>query len=305
MGKVAEIGFIGLGKMGLNMAKRILTSNQDFSVLGYNKEKEALLELKKAGGRPTESVSDLISRFESERKVVWMMLPAGDVTESVFQELLLLLNKDDIIIDGANSNFHDTLRRYEEAEKKGINMLDVGVSGGIVAKDSGYPMMIGGGKEAYEYCIPIFQALGKENSFNLVGDCGAGHYVKMVHNAIEYGMMQAIAEGFDLLENGRIKNLDLLNISKIWNNGTIIDSFLMKMVQNALEKDSKLEYLKPYVDDSGEGRWSAIEALEYNIPFVVNSYALNARYISRDEDSYAFKLLSAMRNEFGGHPVKK
>lgn len=300
-----EIGFIGLGRMGANMVSRMLDS-KNIEVHVWNRSEEPVKKAQEKGAIGHDCVEGMIESLKQERKVIWLMLPSGDITENMFQRVIKLLNKGDIIIDGANSNFHDTIRRHKEAEKLGILMLDVGVSGGIVAADKGYPMMIGGKRETYEFCKVVFDSFGIEEGYDLVGEeAGSGHYVKMIHNAIEYGMMQAIAEGFDLLDNGRFKNLNLKNISHIWNNGTIVDSFLMKMVEQALDRDPKLGYLKPYVEDNGEGRWAAIEALEFQVPFTVNSYALNARYISREENSLAFRMLAAMRQEFGGHAIKK
>lgn len=299
-----EIGFIGLGRMGAGMVNRML-SHKDLRVVVWNRSPGPVEVAMKKGAIGANSIEDLINRLKQERKVVWLMLPAGNITEKAFQEVLTLLKEGDIIVDGGNSNYKDTLRRHQKATGLGIAMLDVGVSGGIIAASKGYPMMVGGDSKTYEYCKPLFQSFGREEGYSLVGEGGSGHYVKMIHNAIEYGMMQAIAEGFDLLENGHFKDLDLKNISHIWNHGTIVSSFLMEMVEKALTKSDKLDYLKPYVDDSGEGKWSAIEALEHAVPFVVNTYALNARYISRDPDSTAFKMLAAMRNEFGAHPIKK
>lgn len=299
-----EVGFIGLGRMGGNMVQRIL-SQGSITVRVWNRSKDKVDRAVSQGAHASESISELVGSLTSERKVVWLMLPSGEVTENAFSEVLGLLNKNDIIIDGGNSNFHDSIRRHKECEAKGVCMLDVGVSGGIVAVNTGYPMMIGGKQDVWEYVKPLFDTFGHPNGYNLVGPGGSGHYVKMIHNAIEYGMMQAIAEGFDLLKNGRFSDIDLLNVSKIWNNGCIVDSFLMKMTQQALEKDSQLGYLKAYIEDNGEGRWSAIEALEYNVPFVVNSYALHARYISRDPNSYAFRMVAAQRQEFGGHAIKQ
>lgn len=301
---VMEVGFIGLGRMGSNMAARMLESKK-ISVTVYDVSKEKVNSLIDKGAKGADSINNLIVSLDISPRIVWLMLPAGRITETVFQEVKNLLSKGDIIIDGANSQFQDTLRRHKEAEEKGIEMLDVGVSGGIIAAKYGYPMMIGGKKEIYGYCKFIFDSFGREEGYSLVGGPGTGHYVKMIHNAIEYGMMQAIAEGFDLLKNGRFKNLDLPSISHIWNHGTIIESFLMGMVENALNKSSHLDYLEPFVDDSSEGRWAATEAMEHAVPFVVNTYALHSRYISRDSDSMAFKMLAAMRNEFGGHDFKE
>lgn len=304
-----NVGFIGLGRMGKNMVKRMLNSKK-IDVFVWNRSPGPVEEVKALGANETSNIKDMINKLDEkniagEKKVIWLMLPAGDITESFFKDTLELLSPGDIIIDGANSNFHDTIRRHKEAKKKGILMLDVGVSGGIIAADQGYPMMVGGSKEAYDFCLPIFSSFGREKGYDLVGEeGGSGHYVKMIHNAIEYGMMQAISEGFDLLENGRFKDLDIHQISSMWNHGTVVSSFLMEMVENALKKDPKLK-IKPYVSDSGEGKWAAIEAFEHNVPFTVNGYALNARYISRDDNSLAFRLLAAMRKEFGGHAVKE
>jgi len=301
--KKMELGLLGLGRMGESMVNRMLQHKLD--VVVWNRSPEPVKEAVKKGAIGSSSIKDLVKKLNQKRKIVWMMLPSGKITEEKFQELLRLLKKGDILIEGANSNFHDSMRRHEEARKKGIDMLDVGVSGGVVAAERGYAMMVGGKKETYQFCKPIFDSFGFPKGYNLVGGPGAGHYVKMIHNAVEYGMMQAISEGFDLLENGGIKDLDLKKISHIWNHGTIVSSFLMEMVEHALTKDKKLNYLKPYVDDNGEGKWSAIEAMEHSVPFVVNSYALHARYISRDKNSFAFRMLAAMRNEFGGHAIKK
>ncbi len=299
-----ELGFIGLGRMGANMVNRMLESKK-VDVVVWNRSPEPVQRAVEKGAKGVSSIEDLVANLKQERRIVWLMLPAGDVTENVFQRVLGLLKEGDIIIEGANSHFSDSLRRHKQAEEKGIGMLDVGVSGGIIAATEGYPMMIGGNKDIYEFCKPIFKTFGREEGFDLVGGPGTGHYVKMVHNAIEYGMMQAIAEGFDLLENGSFKDLDLKKIAHIWNHGTIISSFLMEMAERAFEKSPNLDHLKPYVEDSGEGRWAAIEAVEHAVPFVVNSYALNSRFISRDESSMAFRLLASMRYEFGRHPIKK
>jgi 6-phosphogluconate dehydrogenase len=299
-----EIGFCGLGRMGQNMVERMLLSKK-VRVVAWNRSKEKVDAVCSKGAIGASSISDLVGKLSHSPKIVWLMLPSGQVTEDAFTEVLTLLKPGDIVIDGANSNFHDSIRRHEVAKSRGIRMLDVGVSGGIVAATRGYPMMIGGERDTYEVVKPILDTFGYTNGYNLVGPGGSGHYVKMIHNAIEYGMMQAISEGFDLLKNGRFKDLDLHGIAKLWNHGCIVESFLMQMTEQALAKDPQLGYLKPYVEDNGEGRWSSIEAMEYSVPFVVNTYALHARYISRDPNSYAFRMLAAQRNEFGGHAIKK
>lgn len=304
MSERAELGFLGLGRMGTGIVRRMLKSKK-IDVIVWNRSYDKVKDLIDEGARGTKTIKDTIKNIKQKRKVVWMMLPAGEVTEQTFNELIKLLKKGDIIIDGANSNFHDTIRRADIAKKKGIGLLDVGVSGGVIAAERGYPLMIGGSEENYNFCRPIFESFAKPDGFGLVGAAGAGHYVKMVHNAVEYGMMQSIAEGFELLDRGRYKNIDKRKVARIWNNGTIISSFLMEMTQRALDKGDSLESIAPYVEDSGEGKWAAIEAMEFSVPFVANSYALHARYISRNINSYSFKLLSAMRNEFGGHEMKK
>ncbi len=299
------LGIYGLGRMGLNMANRLLEKGS-VNLVAYNRSQDKVAEVVKKGAVGATSVDDLLSKLQAGKRIVWLMLPNGSTTEEAFQYILNKLVKGDIIIDGGNSNFHDSIRRHKEAASKGIEMLDIGVSGGVVAATRGYALMIGGPKSAYDKCVPIFHDLAIAQGYAHVGeDGGSGHYVKMIHNAIEYGMMQAIAEGFDLLEHGRMKNLDLPKISHLWNHGTIVSSFLMEMMENALNKDGKLEYLAPYVEDNGEGRWAAIEAMEHAVPFTVNTYALHARYISRDKNSLAFRALAAMRNEFGGHAIKE
>lgn len=302
---IMEIGFIGLGRMGSNMVNRILEKG-GIRVVAWNRSREKVDQVAAKGAVGADSIKDLIDKLKQDKKIVWLMLPSGEVTENAFVEALGYLKQGDIIIDGANSNFHDTLRHHKMAEEKGIEMLDVGVSGGIIAAKTGYSMMVGAEKKTWDYVKPIFDAFGIDGGYDLMGPGGSGHYVKMVHNAIEYGMMQAIAEGFDLLNNGEFKGkLDLLQISKLWNHGTIVESLLMKMTQQALEKDKKLELLAPHVDESGEGRWAAVEAIDKKVPFVVNSYAVHARYISKDTNSLAFRMLAAMREQFGGHAVKK
>ena len=299
-----EIGFLGLGRMGSNMVNRIIDNGSIRTVI-WNRTQEKMKPHVEKGAIGCESIKQVVSSLEQKPKVVWLMLPSGEITENAFTEVISLLEEGDIIIDGANSNFHDTIRRHSLAKEKNIHMLDVGVSGGIVAANTGYPMMIGGEQEIYTFTKPLFDSFGYPNGYDLVGEGGSGHYVKMIHNAIEYGMMQAISEGFDLLKNGRFKNLDLPKIAQVYNNGCVVDGFLMQMTKQALDKDPQLGYLKPHVDDSGEGKWSAVEAMEYSVPFTVNTYALHARYISHDHDSFAFKMLAAQRNEFGGHAIKK
>ncbi|MBI5388768.1 decarboxylating 6-phosphogluconate dehydrogenase [Candidatus Woesearchaeota archaeon] len=302
--QTTEVGLVGLGRMGLNMVSRLLHGKKT-RVVAFDLLADAVKQAVLKGVIGAPSAEKLVGMLKQKRRVVWLMLPSGEITESTFQKMLTLLKQNDILIDGGNSNFHDTIRRHKEAKAKGIHMLDVGVSGGVVAAERGYAMMAGGSKEAFIFCKPLFDAMCQMGGCaHISKEGGSGHYVKMVHNAIEYGMMQSIAEGFDLLHKGRFKNLELEKIAHLWNHGTIVTSFLMEMTENALKKSPTLDYFEPYVEDNGEGRWASIEAMEHQVPFVSNTYALHARYLSRDKDSLAFKMLAAMRNEFGGHAIK-
>ncbi|TAL56954.1 MAG: decarboxylating 6-phosphogluconate dehydrogenase, partial [Nanoarchaeota archaeon] len=225
-------------------------------------------------------------------------------TEEHFQELFPLLKPGDIIIEGGNSNYNDSVRRGKQSTEKGINFLDCGTSGGVWGLANGFCLMVGGDKNAYNKVEPIFKALAAENGYRLVGPIGSGHYVKMVHNAIEYALMQAYGEGFELLKNGPYE-IDFEQVSTLWNHGSVVRSWLLELCQNAFKKDSQLQSIKGYVDDSGEGRWAIEEALKTNTPFLMSTYALFARYRSRQEDSFSAKLCAALRNEFGGHQIKK
>lgn len=303
MNNKIELGLIGLGKMGANMAQKMLESNK-VNLHAYDINEDARKKVGELGACTKSSIEELVEGLWQDRKVVWLMLPAGKITEDTFQQVINLLRPNDIIIDGGNSNFNDTLRRAQIAKEKNISFLDAGVSGGLTGVKNGYPMMIGGDEEVYRFVEPIFESFGYPNGFGLVGPTGAGHYVKMIHNAVEYGMMQSIAEGFDLLDNGRFQHLDKKNVARIWDNGCIVSSFLMTMTRQALENNEELSQIEPCIEDNGEGKWSSIEALNYGVPFVANTYALNVRYQSRDKDSYQQKLISGMRYQFGGHEFK-
>jgi 6-phosphogluconate dehydrogenase len=303
-----EIGFLGLGRMGMGMVKRMLASKK-VDVHVWNRSKDKRDEAKKYGAKEYSKIGDMIQGLKNSPKIVWLMLPAGEVTNNAFDEVLSYLDKGDIIVDGANSYIENTLKNHEKAKEKGLHMFDVGVSGGTLktTHDLGYPMMIGGDKKIYDkHLKPILETFGRKESFGLMGPQGSGHYVKMVHNAIEYGMMQSIAEGLDLLENARFQGkIDLKEVTNKWQKGTIVEGLLMRMTMQALEKDAKLRKLEPYVNDSGEGRWAVKEAIDHAVPFDVNTRAVYARFNSRDENGFSFKLLSAIRNEFGSHAVKK
>lgn len=301
--KTMEVGFIGLGRMGKNMVLRLLAHNQ--RVVVWNRSPEPMKEVAQKGAIISKSIENLVNQLKDTPRIVWIMLPAGDVTEQMIKKVVPHLKKGDILIDGGNANFHDTSRRHKELVEKGIQFMDIGVSGGLIGATRGYCMMVGGDKAIYNHIKDLLEALCIKEGHTFIGEGGSGHYVKMIHNSIEYGMMQAMAEGFELLHNGRFKGLDLRNIAHVWNHGSIISSFLMEMAENAFDKDPILDHIEPCcVKDSGEGHWAALEAMEFSVPFTVNTYALHARYASRDENSMAYRTLNAFRNEFGGHPIK-
>jgi 6-phosphogluconate dehydrogenase len=296
-----KIGFIGLGKMGLNMVHRLLKDNHEIVV--YNRSKESIMEAEKLGAIATDSLKDLISKLEG-RKVIWLMVPSGKPVDDNMDALLPYLSKDDIIIDGGNSYFKETIARSKLCEQKGINFVDCGTSGGIWGLKEGYCLMYGGSKKAVNHCESIFKTLAPENGYLYCGDSGSGHFVKMVHNGIEYGMMQAYAEGFEILEKSQF-NIDLTAVSKVWQYGSVVRSWLLELAHLALTDDPKLEKIKGYVQDSGEGRWTVQTAIELDVPAHIITSSLFNRFQSRQDESFAMKMLAALRNEFGGHAVKK
>jgi 6-phosphogluconate dehydrogenase len=233
------------------------------------------------------------------------MLPAGDVTEALLEELLPTLAQGDIIIDGGNSHFTDTLRRHASVEARGLHFLDAGVSGGTLAAKIGYCTMIGGTKEVFDHAEPIFRDMSVQDGYLYCGPSGSGHYTKMVHNAIEYAQMQAIGEGFEILKSGHYKHMDLKAIAKLYCNGSIIRGYLMDCTLQALEKDPELAKISDFIEDNGEGQWTVQEALKHQIPFLSGTHALYSRYLSRQEESFAYKIVAAQRFEFGGHKMKE
>jgi 6-phosphogluconate dehydrogenase len=294
-----KIGLIGLGKMGYNLALNMLDHN--IEVIGYDKYINE--DVRKSRIQIKESLQEMIKHLEKPR-VIWMMVPAGDITESVLNSLKELLSEEDIIIDGGNSRYTDTVRRANELKEMNLHFLDVGTSGGTSGARNGASLMIGGEREVFEYLEPIFQDLATDNGYGYMGKNGAGHFVKMVHNGIEYGMMQAIGEGFDLLQASPFE-LDYQTVSKVWANGSIIEGLLMRMVQSAFEKDETLSMVEGRVDDSGEGQWTIEEALQLKVSIPVIAHSLFARYKSKDDNKFAEKIVAAMRGEFGGHKVHK
>jgi 6-phosphogluconate dehydrogenase len=283
---------IGLGRMGNGMTERL--REHDHDVRTYDPAVET---------RTATSLEELKSQLDAPR-AFWMMIPAGKITEDVFQNLLTLADKGDTIVDGGNSNFRDSQRRYREARDKGLDFIDAGVSGGIWGLEVGFCLMVGGDDKPVQRLEPIFIALAPEDGYAHVGASGAGHFTKMVHNGIEYGLMQAYAEGFEIIEHSEF-NVDLHELSGIWRYGSVVRSWLLELLHTAFEEHgNKLDDIAPYVEDSGEGRWTIHEAIAENVPAPVISAALFARFASRDEENFAAKVAAALRNQFGGHAIK-
>jgi 6-phosphogluconate dehydrogenase len=298
-----KLAMIGLGRMGLNMAKRLV--NGGHQVVAFNRSPEPVQEAAQAGAIAATSLEDAISKLEAPR-AVWLMLPAGDVTEQHLIKLLDLLQPGDVIIDGGNSNFHDTMRRAEMVKAKNIHFVDVGTSGGVWGLAEGYSMMVGGTPEAVAILRPALETLAPaaDKGWGHMGPSGSGHYVKMVHNGIEYGMMQAYAEGFEIMRARKEFNLDMHQIAEVWRFGSVVRSWLLDLTANALAEDAELSDIKGWVADSGEGRWTVFEAIDQDVPAPIITLALQMRFVSRQDESYAAKLLAAMRNQFGGHAIK-
>jgi 6-phosphogluconate dehydrogenase len=295
-----RIGFIGLGRMGSNMVRRLLRS--DHEVVAWNRSPEKTREIALEGAEASFSIEELVEKLAPPR-AVWIMVPAGDATEDQIEELLHHLEPGDTIVEGGNSNFHDDQRRHPALKARGIHYVDAGVSGGIWGLANGFCLMVGGEREAVAPLEPIFRSLAPTDGYLHVGGPGAGHYVKMIHNGIEYGLMQAYAEGFEILHASDY-GLDLAAIADLWNHGSVVRSWLLELAQRALSGDGDLTHLKGWVADSGEGRWTVQEAIDRDVPAPVITLALQTRFRSRQEDSYGAKLLAALRNEFGGHSVK-
>ncbi len=296
-----DIGFIGLGKMGMNMVTRL--SQGGHRVVAYDRSSDLITQAESKGATGATSLEDLISKLTKPR-AVWVMVPSGDPTEETIRHLGTILEKDDIIIDGGNTKFHDDVRRAADLQKRSIHYVDAGTSGGIWGLQIGYCLMVGGEKGPVTHLAPIFTTLAPENGWAHVGGHGAGHYVKMVHNGIEYSMMQGYAEGFELMSKSEY-NLDLGNIADLWMHGSVVRSWLLELAAGALKDDPKLEGLKGYVQDSGEGRWMLMDALDKDVPVPTLATALFTRFRSRQEESFSEKMLAALRNAFGGHSVKR
>jgi 6-phosphogluconate dehydrogenase len=298
-----RIALVGLGKMGANIGTRLLQNGH--SVVGYDADEQARELASRGGVEIAVSLTAAVGELDSPR-IIWMMVPAGEVTEQVLTTLRPLLSPGDIVIDGGNSNYKDTQRRGRELRDEGQFLIDCGTSGGIWGLKEGYSLMIGGEREIVDYLTPIFRSLAPspETGWGHVGPTGSGHFVKMIHNGIEYGMMQAFAEGFELLKGKSEFDLDLHQVSEIWQHGSVVRSWLLELVSAALEDDPALTNIAGYVSDSGEGRWMVAEAIEQDVPAPVITLSLMQRFASRQDESYGAKLLAALRNQFGGHAVK-
>ena len=296
-----QIAIIGLGRMGGNMVKRLLGGGH--KVVAYDRDPAAVERLVKEGATGASSLADLVAKLDPPR-AAWVMVPAGAPTEGTIQELAKLMKDDDIVIDGGNSNFRESQRRAEELAKKKIRFLDAGTSGGVWGLANGYSLMVGGDKSAYETCLPALTTLAPKDGLGYFGKAGAGHFCKMVHNGIEYAMMQAYAEGFELLKECPY-HFDLEKVSKVWTRGSVIRSWLLELAERAFTSDPELSHLKAYVDDTGEGRWTVEECVENAVAAPAMATSLFARFASRKDNAFGLRVLAALRNEFGGHAVKK
>jgi 6-phosphogluconate dehydrogenase len=296
-----ELGMIGLGRMGANMSERLVRAGH--RVISYDRSAEAIQRVVDKGAVGAHSLADFVKQLTLPR-AIWLMVPSGDAVDQTIEQLLPLSNEGDIIVDGGNSNYKDSIRRAAKLSAQRLRFIDAGTSGGIWGLENGYCMMVGGETDAVERLAPIFTALAPPDGYLHVGPSGAGHFVKMIHNGIEYGMMQAYGEGFELLKASRF-DLDLAKIAHLWNQGSVVRSWLLELAENAFAKDAKLDAIKGYVEDSGEGRWTVEEAIDKSVPAPVLMLSLFARFASRQDDSFSAKVVAALRNEFGGHTVKR
>jgi 6-phosphogluconate dehydrogenase len=299
-----ELGMIGLGRMGANMTERLVRGGH--RVIAYDRSREAVQRVAAVGAVAVDSLADFVAALRPPR-AVWLMVPSGKPVDDTIAALKGSIERGDAVIDGGNSNYKDTMRRADELKAAGVDYIDSGTSGGIWGLKEGYSLMIGGERAAVERLTPIFQTLAPapDRGWGHVGPSGAGHFVKMVHNGIEYGLMQAYAEGFALMQRKKEFNLDLPKIAEIWRHGSVVRSWLLDLIADGLKDNPALAGIKPYVEDSGEGRWTAFEAIDRDLAAPVITLALMERLRSRDADSFADKLLAMMRHEFGGHAIKK
>jgi 6-phosphogluconate dehydrogenase len=297
-----QLAMIGLGRMGGNMAERLMRDGH--RVVVFDRSPEAIQKYAGIGATGASAPADIVAKLDPPR-VVWIMVPAGKPVDDTIAALLPGLSKGDVIIDGGNSNFRDSMRRAAELKEKAINFVDSGTSGGIWGLENGYCLMIGASPDAFALCEPIFKSLAPPDGYAHMGPPGSGHYVKMIHNGIEYGMLQAYAEGYEILHASKEFKLDLHAIAGVWNHGSVVRSWINELAEIAFQRDANLDALKGYVEDSGEGRWTVQEAIDLDVPAPVITLSLLARLRSRQSDSFGAKVIAALRNEFGGHAVKK
>ena len=295
-----QLGMIGLGRMGANMTLRLIRGGHD--IVAYDRNPESVSAAAKDGAEPVLSLEELVAKLAPPRHV-WMMVPSGAPVTATIEALVPLLNPGDAVIDGGNSNYRDSVKRADDLRQKGLHFVDCGTSGGIWGLENGYCLMIGAEREIFERMEPIFATLAPADGYAHVGASGAGHFVKMVHNGIEYALLQSYAEGFELLAASAYK-LDLHRIAALWNQGSVVRSWLLELTERALDQDPTLSSIRGYVDDSGEGRWTVIEAIEHDVPATALAHSLFARFRSRQDDPFGAKLIAALRQEFGGHAVR-
>lgn len=297
-----KIGIVGLGRMGLNIARRLLKGGH--TVVAYNRSLQKVKEVEIAGALGVASMETLVENLETPR-IIWVMLPAGEVTDQHIQRLKPLLKRGDLLIDGGNAHYKDDLRRYDDLANSGINYMDVGVSGGVWGLEKGFCLMAGGRPEDFKLMTPAFETLAPKDGFLHCGPIGSGHYVKMVHNGIEYGLMEAYGEGFELLKESPYRDsLDLGRISHLWNQGSVVRSWLLELLENVFREDPDLTKVRGFVEDSGEGRWTVLEAVERGVALESIAHALFRRFDSRKEEVFSNRVLAALRNQFGGHSIK-
>jgi 6-phosphogluconate dehydrogenase len=295
-----QLGMIGLGRMGANMTLRLMRGGHE--VVAYDRDPESVSAVAKEGAEPALSLEEVVAKLTPPRHV-WMMVPSGAPVTATIEELAPILTPSDAIIDGGNSNYRDSIKRADELHVKQLHYVDCGTSGGIWGLENGYCLMIGGEREIFERMESIFATLAPADGYAHVGASGAGHFVKMVHNGIEYALLQSYAEGFELLSASAYK-LDLQRIAALWNRGSVVRSWLLELAERALEKDPDLSSIRGYVEDSGEGRWTVFEAIEHDVPATALAHSLFARFRSRQDDPFGAKLIAALRQEFGGHAVR-
>ncbi len=297
-----RLAMVGLGRMGGNMTRRLLRDGHE--VVAWDRSADAVTELASQGAEGAKDLADLVSRLKTPR-LVWLMVPSGAPVDQTIEQLLPGLSGGDIVIDGGNSNFHDTMRRGTALQQRGIEVVDAGTSGGIWGLELGYCLMVGGSKAAVTRAEPVFRSLAPEGGYAHVGPTGAGHYVKMVHNGIEYGMLQAYAEGYEILHQSKDFELDLHQIAAVWNHGSVVRSWLNELAERAFGESGDLAGIRGYVEDSGEGRWTVQEAIDLSVPAPVITLSLLMRFASRQDESFSAKVIAALRHQFGGHAVKQ